>query len=122
MVGWRSRLLDNIAKKLCRDFARTSARKRRFCGMGSAKMSVAVAVGHVSGCGGLGIEVRKVRDGASKGQGSWVERWRFVVGNGAFVRWCGKAWIVNGWLSGGCNDALRMAYLDAGRGATEKSV
>ena len=50
MVGWRSRLLDNIAKKLCRDFARTRERKRRFCGMGAAKMSVAVAVGHVSGC------------------------------------------------------------------------
>ena len=29
---------------------------------------------------------------------------------------------VNGWLSGGCNDALRMAYLDAGRGATGKTV
>ena len=79
-------------------------------------------VGHVSGCGGLGIEVRKVRDGASKGQRSRAERWRFVVGNGAFVRWRGKAWIVNGWLSGGCNDALRMAYLDAGRGETEKTV
>ena len=50
MVGWRSRLLDNIAKKLCRDFARTRERKRRFCGMGAAKMSVAVAVGHVSSC------------------------------------------------------------------------
>ena len=50
MVGWRSRLLDNIAKKLCRDYVRTSARKHRFCGMGAAKMSVAVAVGHVSGC------------------------------------------------------------------------
>ena len=44
-------------------------------------------VGHVSGCGGLGIEVRKVRDGASKGQGWRVERWRFVVGNGVFGRW-----------------------------------
>ena len=44
-------------------------------------------VGHVSGCGGLGIEGRKVRNGASKGQGSRVERWRFVVGNGAFGRW-----------------------------------
>ena len=122
MVGWRSRLLDNIAKKLCRDYVRTSARKHRFCGMGAAKMSVAVAVGHVSGCGGLGIEVRKVRDGASKGQRSRAERWRFVVGNGAFGRWRGKAWIVNGWLSVGCNDALRMAYLDAGRGAMGKSV
>ena len=30
-------------------------------------------VGHVSGCGGLGIEPRKVRDGASKGHVSWVE-------------------------------------------------
>ena len=50
MVGWRSRLLDNIAKKLCRDFARTRERKHRFCGMGAAKMSVAVAVGHVSSC------------------------------------------------------------------------
>ena len=65
--------------------------------------------------------MRKVRDGASKGQGSWVERWRFVVRNGAFGRWRGKAWIVNGWLSGGYNDALRMAYLDAGRGATGKN-
>ena len=50
MVGWRSILLDNIAKKLCRDFARTRERKCRFCGMGAAKMSVAVAVGHVSSC------------------------------------------------------------------------
>ena len=65
--------------------------------------------------------MRKVRDGASKGQGSWLERWRFVVGNGVFGGWRGKAWIVNGLLSGGCNDALRMAYLDAGRGATEKN-
>ena len=79
-------------------------------------------VGHVSGCGGLGIEGRKVRDGASKGQGWRVERWRFVVGNGVFGRWRGRAWMVNGWLLGGCNDALRMAYLDAGRGATEKSM
>ena len=29
--------------------------------------------------------------------------------------------MVKGWLLGGCNDALRMAYLDAGRGATGKN-
>ena len=28
---------------------------------------------------------------------------------------------VSDWLLGGCNDALRMAYLDAGRGATGKN-
>ena len=66
--------------------------------------------------------MRKVRDGASKGQGWRVERWRFVVGNGVFGIWRGRARMVKGWLSGGCNDALRMAYLDAGRGATGKSV
>ena len=96
MVGWRSRLLDNIVKKLCRGYVRTRERKHRFCGMGAAKMSVAVAVGHVSGCGGLGIEGRKVRDGASKGQGSRAERWRFVVGNGAFGRWRGRIQNVSG--------------------------
>ena len=46
-------------------------------------------VGHVSGCGGLGIEVRKVRDGASKGQGSRAERWRFVVGKAERRMWRG---------------------------------
>ena len=40
-------------------------------------------VGHVSGCGGLGIEPRKVRDGASKGQGWRCERWLLVVWNEA---------------------------------------
>ena len=50
MVGWRSRLLDNIAKKLCRDFARTRERKRRFCGMDVTKIRAAVGVGHVSSC------------------------------------------------------------------------
>ena len=44
------KFMDNIAKKLCRDYVRTRERKHRFCGMGAAKMSVAVAVGHVSGC------------------------------------------------------------------------
>ena len=29
--------------------------------------------------------------------------------------------MVNGWLLGGCNDALRMEYLDAGQGATGKN-
>ena len=48
MVGWRSILLDNIAKKLCRDFARTRERKRRFCGMDVTKIRAAVGVGHVS--------------------------------------------------------------------------
>ena len=66
--------------------------------------------------------MRKVRDGASKGQGSWVEKWRFVVGNGVFGRWRGRARMVNGWLLDSCENALRMAYLDAGRGATGKSV
>ena len=56
-------------------------RRRNGDGWKGCKRRGGAGVGHVSGCGGLGIEMRKVRDGASKGQGSRVERWRFVVGN-----------------------------------------
>ena len=60
------------------------------------KRRAARALGHVSGCGGLGIEGRKVRDGASKGQGWRVERWRFVVWDGVCGRWRGGIRKVNG--------------------------
>ena len=78
-------------------------------------------VGHVSGCGGLGIEPRKVRDGASKGQGWRGETWLSWGGMGRVgyrmgaldgkrlnVRWLHKC--------------ARMAYLDVGRGAVGKTV
>ena len=39
-----------MVKKLCRNFALTRERKRRFCGMDVAEIRAAVGVGHVSSC------------------------------------------------------------------------
>ena len=79
-------------------------------------------VGHVSGCDSLGIEMRKVRDGASKRQESRVERWRFVVGKAVWGKAERVVRKISGWLLGGCEKHARMAYLNAGRGAMGKTV
>ena len=66
--------------------------------------------------------MRKVRDGASKGQGSRGERWRFVVGKAEWGTANGDIQTISGCMIGSCENALRMAYLDAGRGAVGKIV
>ena len=66
--------------------------------------------------------MRKVRDGASKGQGSRCERWRFVVGKAEWGTSNGDIQTISGWMIGSCENALRVVFLDAGRGAVGKSV
>ena len=75
------------------------------------------------------IGLRGLRDREAKGKGWSFERTGIVGRKMAFRGGERYVWNVarglrkvKGWLLGGCNDALRMAYLDAGRGATEKSV
>lgn len=74
------------------------------------------------------IGLRGLRDRGAKGKGWSFERAEIVGRKMAFRGGERCVWNVardlrkvKGWLSVGCNDALRMAYLDAGRGATEKN-
>ena len=74
------------------------------------------------------IGLRRLRDRGTKGKGWSLERAGIEGRKMAFRGGEWSVWNlaqglrkVKGWLLGGCNDALRMAYLDAGRGATGKN-
>ena len=75
------------------------------------------------------IGLRGLRDRGAKGKGWSLERAGMEGRKMAFRGGEWSVWKVarglrkvSDWLLGGCNDALRMAYLDAGRGATGKNV